>query len=1006
MADRIQFRRDTAARWAQYNPILLEGEVGYVTDNPNQYKLGDGISTWDQLPLRGFTGTISQETGDDENAVMSQKATTEKFTELEKYVQSEDITNSLELSGKIIYSNGTISESDIYKTSSPILLKQGEKISVSTYGYDKSTKNISIITEVDASGNFIRCLVANTYTSDNGFATKFSYLAKKNIYITVSFSASNVYRVEKSVVYSNEVKSSEFKLFQGKVDSNGDVVSAETAITSGFLKSPFNIEVNDGYVISDILKYDSEFKLISNTTSEIFAYNPSDDYYYRLTFSKIDGSSSDIYDTITKSFSQGVNFVDKTSYKLQREDDLGYNTIIEGIDNFPHYGDSTNFGKNLKNTGFIPINNATVIDYSCAIGGGDVVIWYNDNYNRISSITDLQGVILKKNFPSNASFVKIVSRSRYAEEYDENAYVKVYRNGIYSQLNIEQGAYIAVEGSDYGKPDIPPISTRVRCLSYFNPASIITIDVPEGIYVGYFMYDRNKQAIGYVSASNNIDVSSIEASYIRLYFKYPDDSVIHPNDESVKKIYIITKENVTDYNINNVILLERGCLSDNGDYNISDEDNFMTKWRTGKPIIANGTYTFSEDCTIYEFDDNYNLITTKDYTSGDLYFPDCFVFKLESTSNIISCVSSQEIIYSKNHIVKNKIVNTLVGITIRDYATNTAVDTLTKCKILCPDNYNINGTPIRLILFATGSGGNGWNITTMTSYEQMQFLNKEGYLVVHVNGLTKYFHDKYPSVDDDLATPNAVSCYKQIYDWIYANFNIYRECFLFGKSLGGSLSGMLQYTSGIPILASAGLAPIFDVIGEVLRNRTAKYVRYYLEAFGIDSSSLTDDELKNLSTDKAKQLIINNANTFIGFNAIWCGCVGLDPVALLTETFKHSIWGGPYPSEEELYTSLPKLNYVPYKVWIAEDDVNVDPRLCRYVKTMSVKGSGIYELRIMPSGTGGHWAVDTGIDGNPGSETFGQQFPILTSTVNTKYGGSVNIATAYAEMVSFFRQFE
>jgi Tfp pilus assembly protein PilZ len=46
MADRIQFRRDTAARWSQYNPILLEGEIGVVTDNPNQYKIGDGVHAW------------------------------------------------------------------------------------------------------------------------------------------------------------------------------------------------------------------------------------------------------------------------------------------------------------------------------------------------------------------------------------------------------------------------------------------------------------------------------------------------------------------------------------------------------------------------------------------------------------------------------------------------------------------------------------------------------------------------------------------------------------------------------------------------------------------------------------------------------------------------------------------------------------------------------------------------------------------------------------------------
>lgn len=51
MADRIQQRRDTAARWAEFNPVLLEGEIGFVTDNPNQYKIGDGINAWNDLPL-------------------------------------------------------------------------------------------------------------------------------------------------------------------------------------------------------------------------------------------------------------------------------------------------------------------------------------------------------------------------------------------------------------------------------------------------------------------------------------------------------------------------------------------------------------------------------------------------------------------------------------------------------------------------------------------------------------------------------------------------------------------------------------------------------------------------------------------------------------------------------------------------------------------------------------------------------------------------------------------
>lgn len=82
MGYRIQNRRDTAERWAEVNPILLEGEVGYVTDNPNQHKIGDGIHRWNDLPLRGYTGTIAQEFGNDENAVVSQKAVTEKLSEL------------------------------------------------------------------------------------------------------------------------------------------------------------------------------------------------------------------------------------------------------------------------------------------------------------------------------------------------------------------------------------------------------------------------------------------------------------------------------------------------------------------------------------------------------------------------------------------------------------------------------------------------------------------------------------------------------------------------------------------------------------------------------------------------------------------------------------------------------------------------------------------------------------------------------------------------------------
>lgn len=48
MATQIKLRRDTAANWDFYNPILALGEPGYDTTN-NKIKVGDGTSTWAQL---------------------------------------------------------------------------------------------------------------------------------------------------------------------------------------------------------------------------------------------------------------------------------------------------------------------------------------------------------------------------------------------------------------------------------------------------------------------------------------------------------------------------------------------------------------------------------------------------------------------------------------------------------------------------------------------------------------------------------------------------------------------------------------------------------------------------------------------------------------------------------------------------------------------------------------------------------------------------------------------
>lgn len=94
---RIQESVYTKAEWEAANPVLLKGEKGFVSDDPNLFKIGDGVTAWNSLPWRGYTGTIAQVTGDNENAVMSQKATVEAIKEGDDEIKNNlaDLRNTL-----------------------------------------------------------------------------------------------------------------------------------------------------------------------------------------------------------------------------------------------------------------------------------------------------------------------------------------------------------------------------------------------------------------------------------------------------------------------------------------------------------------------------------------------------------------------------------------------------------------------------------------------------------------------------------------------------------------------------------------------------------------------------------------------------------------------------------------------------------------------------------------------------------------------------------------------
>jgi hypothetical protein len=60
---KFQLRRDTFANWITKNPVLALGEPSVVSDT-GQMKVGDGYTTWINLPYVGNGASIIFDGGD------------------------------------------------------------------------------------------------------------------------------------------------------------------------------------------------------------------------------------------------------------------------------------------------------------------------------------------------------------------------------------------------------------------------------------------------------------------------------------------------------------------------------------------------------------------------------------------------------------------------------------------------------------------------------------------------------------------------------------------------------------------------------------------------------------------------------------------------------------------------------------------------------------------------------------------------------------------------------
>lgn len=572
-----------------------------------------------------------------------------------------------------------------------------------------------------------------------------------------------------------------------------------------------------------------------------------------------------------------------------------------------------------------------------------------------------------------------------------------------------------------------------RLLSDFIPVErIASVNGISDDYVwSAFVYDVDKKFIGRTSdysAGGLRSISSIlsdagatsNGRFVRLYLKHTVTDV----DQD------ITFSEISHYQVNlrqfNSFRLELECGSlslNSGKFLPSsttlESDNssgFYGHLRSGKFVKVSSPVVklvFTQGLVkLFEYDDNRYLVDVSDVTSNveialspatkfikvmatnsacpDIQFL-CYDSEISYSYNDDSAYSEHSYIYQ---VPSNVGLDVMVDdATITQYANNTYFYNSLTFKL--PPNYKAEGKPVPLIFFCHGSHAMESRLeTTMSADYQpfLEYLNAEGYAVLDCCSQSTKFADGGRLLHN--SNPDDMACIASAIKWFADNFNVEKDIYIMCKSRGGNAALSMAYSPCYRVKASALLAPsiscfsreyIFSYENTVRKNFALDMG--FDEVDGLDETCLelanqhqpTSDAKKYVRGNASK--LINQCSTFVGF----AGSAVSDMVDALVD----------FDYDDAIFETTPRDLPVPTKIWIAPDDTQVSYSEVLKWQTTVKLGHGVACIRTLPSGTGGHHAVDT------------DENALKVSSIVTRLGLiKTNVPLAYVEAVRWFRQFE
>ena len=1000
MADRIQLRRDTAANWTNYNPILLEGEPGIELDT-DQWKMGDGVHNWADLPYRG--GECVQQRGQSTTVAMSQKA----------------VTDELNLIGVF----------DI----SAYNLTDGQPTKYADLTAALGTNGANVPTQYRVPGMTVRYV----QSSDNKYV-QFRYMSSS----TANADFTNVANWqgvddEPTAGSNNLVESGgvarliggdiivAVKVERGTINGAGEIASATNRLrTSDFINSS-KINVNPGNGKVSVFAYsNSSFISYYEWTTETRDYEVEGATKYKIVFAFTDNSDilvSD-YDSLgieIKGFSAGdISF--STGEKVRNV----------GIDSTP-----VKNGSNLIKSGAVYNVKTEVYQNRELFGNGvlsvfDIVegkaissegqIEDNADYSYVDYIDVIDGIyILEVNKTYIAGFTRVHG----------------YKNGIWvKQINYLPSTVIGLNNIEF---DIQQEEIDAVRISYRNDSTTLVklqqiknkyqhqldVNIEKGSYVDgdnrYGLFSDDNTLISYINKKPIVIFDSkyiiihkgkIEDRTARLFFR--DD-----NGGNISTVEI--------YNVNENIREPIPTMTKYIDIEVSAHKNYGfgdASTITGKAISSEGQIEDNADYSYVDSVDvgsgNYKLTIYKSDIAG---FTRIHGYKngvwVKQVAVITSgYVGSQSVLFDINvdevdslcisyrhqstDLTGLSVLSELTGDTIladfyggieipreekRIYInSNSAIlnpfnvggpDELLSCMCyMLPPNYSYNGKKVPLIVWFDGSAG----YPSLTSSFQnnklpgLQYMRDEGFAVMQVFAWGAEYAISCPGCGSDMPYPTR-TCLRTIrsaIEFMVDRYNIDAEnVHVVSKSFGGIIS---SYFTMFPIwnFKSIGMfSPCIDVLsmrGRFLGGRLALIQDLnlqgdYVEDFkDISLNGDTQTGVENyFFSPRCQNLWLENFTKLMSINAAWIRLCEAGYNEKYAESLANArAWwntGGssePYKYNADVYTNTDRhrVGKVPCKLWIATHDVDT-PHQIMIEFVEQLKNCGCYaEATVLEGG--------------------------------------------------------